>query len=164
MIYAFPCVLFFVCCPSWLVILIQVDIQNQLDLFFPLYFVFCLLSWLISHFHLSRYPKPNWFMLSLVSCFSLVFLVDKSFQFKLISKTKLIYVFPCILFFVCCRSWLVILIQVHIQNQIDLFLRLYFVLRFLSWVITHFNSNSYLKPNWYILSLVFCFSFVLLVD
>ena len=29
----------------------QVDIQNQIDLFFPLYFVFRLLSWLISHFN-----------------------------------------------------------------------------------------------------------------
>ena len=57
----------------------QVDIQNQIDLFFPLYFVFRLLSWLISHFNSSWYPKPNWFMLSLVFCFSFVVLVDKSF-------------------------------------------------------------------------------------
>ena len=164
LIYSFACILFFVCCPGWLVIWIQVDIQNEIDLFFRLYFVFRLLSWLISHFNSSWYPKPNWFMPCLVFCFSFVVLADSSFWFKLISKTKLIDPFPSILFFVSCPGWLVILIQVDIQNQIDLFFHLCFVLRFLSWVITYFNSSWYLKPNWYILSLLFCFSFVVLFD
>ena len=139
LIYSFPFILFFVSRPRWLVILIQVDIKNPTDLCFPLYFIFCLLSCLISHFNSIWYQKPNWFMLSLVFCFSFVGLVDYSFQFKLISKTKLIYAFPCILFFVCCPGWLVILIQVDIQNQIDLFFRLYFIFRLLSWLISHFN-------------------------
>ena len=193
LIYAFPCILFFVCCPGCLVILIQVDIQNQIDRCFSFYFVFRFLSWLISHFNSSWYPKPNWFILSLVFCFSFVLLVDSSFEFKLISKTKLIYAFLCILFLVFWSGWLVIVIQVDIQNQIDLFFRLYFfflccsgwsvflnqvniqnqidlcfplyfAFRLLSWLITHFNSSWFPKPNWFMLSLVFCFSFVLLVD
>ena len=76
LIYAIPCIFLFLCCPGWSVILIQVDIQKKIDLCFPLYFVFCLLSWLISHFNSRWYPKPNWFMLSLVICFSFVVLVE----------------------------------------------------------------------------------------
>ena len=135
LIYAFPCILFFVCCPGWLVILIQVDIRNQIDLCFPLSFLFRFLSSLISHLNSSWYPKLNW-----------------------------VIFFACILFFVCSPSWLVILIQVDIQNQIELFFRFYFVFRLFSWFISHFNSSWSPKPNLFILSLLFFFSFVVLVD
>ena len=164
LIDAFSCILFFVYYPGGLVILIQVDIQNQIDWCFSLYFVFRLLSMLISHFNSTWYPKPNWFILALIFCFAFFVLGDYSFEFKLISKTKLIYSFACILFFVCSPCWLVIWIQVHIQKEIDLFFCSYFVFRFLSWLISHFNSSWYPKQNWFILGLVFCFAFFVLGD